>query len=242
MENKSFVGVLLAGGRGSRLGEAAQGKNKALLQIGGRPLCYFALDFLKNVGAEKILVLGGHDTEELRNVVSAYDKDIEVLEGDKRGSLYSLLLALPHIDNSFLLANADHIYRKPIAEKVRAQLKGVTAFCDFDRKLGDDDMKIWHNNFHLAKISKKLDEFNGGYVGLTYYSNESLPHVKSILSELAAGFSNPAVVEDGLRQMMERGHKVNIGDISGIGWLEIDFPEELARAKQIITEEKHDFF
>lgn len=231
----------MAGGRGSRLGDVAQGKNKALLELHGRPLCYYAIDFLKNVGAEKIFVLGGHDTEELRALVSDYSADAEVLEGDKCGSLYSLHLALPRIDNSFLLCNADHIYRRPIAEKVRTQLNGITAFCDFDRSLGDDDMKVWHDDFIVKKISKKLDTYNGGYVGMTYYPKEKLDEIKNIFSELVAA-GGGAVVEDALRRLIERGYDAKIGDISGHGWLEIDFPAELERARQEIAGKKEEYF
>ena len=125
---------------------------------------------------------------------------------------------------------------------MRAQLQGIKAFCDFDRPLGDDDMKVWHNDYKLARISKKLTDFNGGYVGLTYCGNEKLETYKTIAGQLLAGGEDNVVAEDVLRHLAGSGRDVHIGDISGHGWLEIDFPEELERAKQELSFKRHEFF
>lgn len=231
----------MAAGMGLRLG----GKTtKALVEIDGKPLCYYAFDFLKAVGADNLMVIGGFCFEDLAKIVESYDKDIFILENKdyKKGNLYTLEKALPHINGSFLLCNTDHIYKKTIAEKVREQLKDITAFCDFDRVLGDDDMKVRHNDFKLERISKKLTDFNGGYVGLTYCDKEKLDSYKETVNWLLHKGEDIVVAEDVLRHLAANNYDVHIGDISGHGWLEVDFPEELERAKKIITENRNEFF
>ena len=241
MENKNLTGVLLAAGMGMRLG----GKTtKALVEIEGRPLCHYAFDFLRAVGANNLIVIGGFCFEDLKKKAEEYSKDILILENKdyKKGNLFTLEKALPHISNSFLLCNTDHIYRRAIADKVRAQLQDVKAFCDFDRPLGDDDMKVWHNDYKLAHISKKLTDFNGGYVGLTYCDSQKLDNYKEMVNQLLSEGEDNVVAEDVLRHLVANGHDVHIGDISGYGWLEVDFPEELERAKQVVKENRHEFF
>ena len=237
--NKEFTGVIMAAGMGVRLGA---GTTKALIEIEGNPLCYFAIDFLRAVGAEKIIVIGGYDFEKLKNKVLEYDTDIRVIENPdyKKGNLYTFLKVLPELNSSFLLCNTDHIYKHAIADRVRGQLGGIKAFCDFDRELGDDDMKVWHDNGRVSAISKKLTEFNAGYVGLTYCDISRLAEYKKCTNELLAGGGDNLVVEDVVRKIAETG-EVNIGDISGHGWLEVDFPEELERAKQEIRTNKELF-
>ncbi len=231
----------MAAGMGMRLGGTT---TKALVEVEGKPLCHYAFDFLKAVGAKKLIVIGGFCFDDLVKSVEAYDGDILILENKdyKRGNLYTLEKALPHIDDSFLLCNSDHVYRRKIADKVREQLSDIRAFCDFDRSLGDDDMKVWHNDLKLAHISKKLTDFNGGYVGLTYCSKEKLDIYKAIANDLLSKGEDNVVAEDVLRHLVANSHDVHIGDISGHGWLEIDFPEELDRAKKIIAENKEHFF
>lgn len=237
---QQLTGVLLAGGAGLRLGGAVDGRIKSLVEIGGKPLVHYAIDFLKAAGADEIIVIGAHDFENLKTKTLERDNSVKVLEGDTRGSLYSLNKVWPEIKNSFLLANADHIYKKPIAGKVASQLQGITVFCDFDRPLGDDDMKVWHNDFKLDKISKKLTEWNGGYVGLTFCHKDFFPIYEASMRELMEK-NGGTVVEDALRNLIGR-QIINISDISGHGWLEVDFPEELERARQEIASKKDEYF
>jgi len=224
-----------------RLREAVDNQIKSLVEIQGKPLTYYAINFLREAGAKEIIVLGAHDFENFKQKVLSFNPGVKVVEGDKRGSLYSLLAAWEHIDDSFLLCNADHIYRKPIAEKIKNQLEGLKAFCDFDRELGDDDMKVIHENGKLLKISKKLEDFNAGYVGLTYCDIEHKDTYKAAMDKVASE-NNGLVVEDILRRVMEETGLVQIGDISGHGWLEVDFPHELEKAKKDIGENPDKYF
>jgi NDP-sugar pyrophosphorylase family protein len=48
--------IILAGGKAERLGEAAQGKPKALIPIGGRPLAAYQVAALAEAGVERVLV------------------------------------------------------------------------------------------------------------------------------------------------------------------------------------------
>jgi len=48
--------ILLAGGRAERLGEAAQGKPKALVHIAGRPLAAYQAALLQRAGIDRVIV------------------------------------------------------------------------------------------------------------------------------------------------------------------------------------------
>jgi NDP-sugar pyrophosphorylase family protein len=48
--------IILAGGKAERLGEAAQGRPKALVEIAGRPLAAYQVAQLARVGVERVLV------------------------------------------------------------------------------------------------------------------------------------------------------------------------------------------
>jgi NDP-sugar pyrophosphorylase family protein len=48
--------LLLAGGKGERLGDAAEGRAKALVRVGGRPLSSYQVSALARAGVERIVV------------------------------------------------------------------------------------------------------------------------------------------------------------------------------------------
>lgn len=57
--------LLLAGGRGERLGEAARGRPKALVEVAGRPLAAYQVDLLARAGVERVIVACAAGQEEL---------------------------------------------------------------------------------------------------------------------------------------------------------------------------------
>jgi NDP-sugar pyrophosphorylase family protein len=48
--------IILAGGKAERLGEAAEGRPKALVAIGGRPLAAYQVALLAQAGVERVLI------------------------------------------------------------------------------------------------------------------------------------------------------------------------------------------
>jgi NDP-sugar pyrophosphorylase family protein len=48
--------IILAGGKAERLGEAAGGRPKALVEVAGRPLASYQLDLLERAGVSRVIV------------------------------------------------------------------------------------------------------------------------------------------------------------------------------------------
>jgi NDP-sugar pyrophosphorylase family protein len=57
--------IILAGGKAERLGKAAQGRPKALVEIAGRPLAAYQVEQLAAVGVERVLMSCAIGQEEL---------------------------------------------------------------------------------------------------------------------------------------------------------------------------------
>jgi NDP-sugar pyrophosphorylase family protein len=57
--------VILAGGKAERLGEAAGGRPKALVEVGGRPLAAFQVQQLSAAGVDRVLVSCAAGQEDL---------------------------------------------------------------------------------------------------------------------------------------------------------------------------------
>ncbi len=57
--------IILAGGRAERLGETAQGRPKALVELAGRPLAAYQVALLARAGVERVLVSCAAGNEDL---------------------------------------------------------------------------------------------------------------------------------------------------------------------------------
>ncbi len=240
-----MIGVILTAGQGQRLRPYTNDRPKGLVEINGIPLLDFSIALLEKIGAHNITVIGGFEGEKVKKFVEAKQKphlSYTHVNEYQKGNLISWMAALPHITNEdVFLMNADHLYKRAVVEKIVGQKNGITAFCDTDRILGDDDMKVNSHNNVVTDISKKLENFTHGYVGCTHISKELLPLYQATAQQLQKENDGTFAVEKILAHVA-RTASVNIGDISGAGWFEIDTPEELKIAELFITNNTQDFY
>ena len=106
--------VLLAGGLGTRLGESVKTVPKPLITVANKPFMQYVIEDFRRFGFERFLVLGGYLGAQMRDHFARHPIDgvtIEVLvETEPLGTGGALRHALPDLDESFLLANADSLF------------------------------------------------------------------------------------------------------------------------------------
>jgi dTDP-glucose pyrophosphorylase/histidinol phosphatase-like enzyme len=107
--------VILAGGKGTRLGEITRAVPKPMLPIaGGRPFLDYLLEMIERHGYEDIILLGGYLGEVL---AAAYDgreigdaKIRVLLEEVPLGTAGALTIARDALDPRFLMMNGDAFF------------------------------------------------------------------------------------------------------------------------------------
>lgn len=231
--------IILAAGKGTRLKNLTKNLPKALIKVSGKTLLEYCLEFLNKNQIKKIVIVTGYKAnliEEFINKLSKYKKEIIIAKNPnyELGNILSLKTGLPYIDDSFLIMNVDHIYYNPkIFEKIVKKVDGITAVCDFDRILEKDDMKVLlDKNSKIIKINKSLSNYNGGYTGITICHRDYIELYFRTVNKICNNYNGMINVEEVLQTLQKKGIKINICDISNLGWLEVDTNNDLKKAKE----------
>jgi len=186
----------------------------ALLEVGGRPVIDYALSFASAVGAEHRIVVSGFLYREVARHIAAVDVDAVVVENSdfRKGNLLSLLAGRARLEpGGFLLMSASPIYQPAMASEVvtvASRAREVTAFRDGERTL-----MTWVPSGRVAAHADAAHH-------LLETAGEGC-HVEQVLVELT-----------------RRGEPPAVADISGHGWLEIDEPDQRAKADEVLRRER----
>ncbi len=119
-------GILLAGGTGSRLHPLTLVTNKHLLPVHDRPMIYYPIETLRDMGVERVMViLGGRSIGDIVELLSdGHDFGVDLTYRYQRGALgiaHAIGLARDFVgDDAFCVVLGDNILRgDPLAEVAR---------------------------------------------------------------------------------------------------------------------------
>lgn len=240
-ENEVVLNLLiLAAGQGSRLGHLAFDKPKSLVTIsGGKPYLLYQMEAFAQFKFNKKIVVGGYCFETLSETIENISPHEYCILNNKqytKGNLYSLLTAKNDLERGFYMFNADHYYSRKTYDFIFSQnIETITIFCDRDRQLTDDDMKVRvKSSGEFIEMSKKLTEYSWGYVGITAVPTTLLPVYWQACEEAQELYGDQANVESVVNVLAKHNVQIHIADISGSWWTEIDTPEDHQKACEII--------
>lgn len=127
--------LVLAGGRGQRLGELADGQNKCMLRLFGKPLVEYSLDNAVRAGVDEVVVVVGYRAEDIINRFGNAYRETPVryvIQHERKGLVHAIECAADTIgDSDFMLFLADEILTRPRhPEMIKALYDGgVFAVC-----------------------------------------------------------------------------------------------------------------
>lgn len=105
--------VILAAGRGTRLGELTRDRPKSMLPILGRPIMVRVMDRLREAGIRRfVVVIGEHEGAIAPYLVHSWYPDTEVkfaIQIVPTGTVDALTLAQPAIEGPFVLSSVDNL-------------------------------------------------------------------------------------------------------------------------------------
>jgi choline kinase len=237
LSTPALKGVILAAGRGSRLGEATRACPKPLMRVGNRTCIDFAIAALMAV-VDEVLVVTGYEAAQVEDHIAANWSHARLRTvrncALESGNLTSLAAARDTIGSSaFIVTNADHLFPPTMYTAHFRPGAGLAIGCERDRAILSDEMKVVEREGRLVEIAKTLTRYDGAYIGTTSIGTDArAAYWRAFDAVLDEADLRTASVEMVLgRAARDARIAVEPRWLTGVRWFEVDTPEDLALAR-----------
>lgn len=237
--------IILAAGRGSRLGNLTREVPKPLTLLAGKSLVEWQINALQVAGIQKI------------NLVTGYAGDKLIPYGD--GHIYNpywatsnMVRSLMSVDSllstqPYLISYGDIVYRSDIISDLLDSSGDISITFDVDwwdlwsirfiDPLSDAE-SFQHEHGRLLSIGERVSDralINGQYMGLLKFSPTGWLQVRNILAGLDSVSVDKLDMTSLLRFLLQQGITITVVPIHG-GWVEVDNPSDIALYEHIIQQ------
>ena|SRR5450631_985664 len=236
--------IILAAGRGVRLQQPEDSQlPKCLLRFGGITLLERHLRLLRNAGVEDVVLAVGfrHELVEAELTRMNWKPCPEIVLNTKfeLGSVLTVHTVAEAMvrGGDILLMDADVLYDERILNALVMGTRPVNRLLiDRDFEAGDEPVKLCVRSGVPIELRKQLAadlEFDtmGESVGFFRFDQAGA----RCLAALVAGYVDAGRAhmphEEAVRDLLrERSQLLEVADVTGSPWIEIDFPNDVVRA------------
>lgn len=247
--------VILAAGRGNRLAEFnPDGRPKCLLEFGGRSLLARQLDVLFQCGVRQVTLVVGYEADLIIDHVGmlAARPGVAFVYNPAflKGSVLSLLAAreVMTAGEDVLVLDADVLFHPQIMHTLIGSRHPNCYLLDRHFAAGDEPVKIAIHQGQMVEFRKTLPaglafDTLGESVGFFRFNAEIAAEISRTCSRYNTEGLLDAPHEEALRDvLLAMPGEFAWEDVSGLPWLEVDFPEDLERAiKMVLPAIRKDF-
>lgn len=233
--------LIMAAGRGSRLGAHTDDRPKSLVDLGGISPLELQLDVLAARGVERVVLVTGYRREMVEAVATAR------LDGRVRvdpvwnpfwsvtNVIGSAWMARERLTGPFVYLHADTVFEPTILDDLLAAPGDAALPVDF-RACEPEQMKAEVADDRVTHLSKELppERTAGEFIGIGVFGEGALPLVRGGLDAVLATGTLTAYFEAALNHAIEAGLDVRAVPTRGRAWTEIDFEADLELARSIL--------
>lgn len=240
--------IIMAAGKGSRLGKITEGKPKSFAEIKGKKLIEYNLQLLKMYGIKDIFIVTGYCCE-------AFEKLTEDMEGvrliynpfyEMMNVLGSFYMGMDALKDDFIYLHADTLCEPAIFEKLVYMASDADAVLPVDYgPCNEEAMKVKTMAGNIVKITKQMpvEEAEGEFIGMAAFRQELIPvlkaKTKSLLQEKMFGEYFESAIQ---RLIDEEDFRIKAVPTAGAFWTEIDFMEDYKKAEACMPEKLTEIF
>ena len=239
-----MIALILAAGVGKRLGPIAGDRiPKCLLSFAGKTLLQRHLEYLQRCGIDEVVLVTGHRRELIEAETARLSRVPQpcVVHNSnyEQGSVVSLWAAREWltVEQPVLLMDADVLYDIRILERLRRSEHTDCFLLDRDYEPGAEPVKLCVRQGRLVDFRKQIDpqleyDYSGESVGFFRFSPAKARRLAATVQSYVETGALDTPHEEAVRDLLLAAPQdFAFEDITGLPWIEIDFPEDLARAE-----------
>lgn len=236
-------GIILAAGRGSRLGELTSNNPKCLTIFHKKSLLHYIIGSLIEGGCSSITIVGGYKSDVIGDFLSEFYPQVKLVINNRwnETNMVDSLLVAEQLLNSepCIVSYGDIFYSKNIInEMIRGQGEFSIAFDINGKKLWEDRFKEPLTDIENFKLNSDgslkiiggkvitLDDVEGQYMGLLKFTPASFEKFKAVLSRVHSEERNCISMTSTIALMLNDGVKVDCIPNREF-WGELDSPEDI---------------
>jgi choline kinase len=231
--------IILAAGVARRLAPLTDRTHKCLLEVGGRPLLSRMLTALDAVGVREAILVVGHCADQVRALAGRRvgRMGVRYVENPEytRGSALSLYVARDHLNDPVVVMDADVLFPREFLRRLLATPAPSAFLIDRGSEDTGEEVKFYTRGDRVVALGKKVVpeswDLVGEGVGFFKCGAEAGPALVPLLERIIAEGGGLSEYEDALHLLVQQ-HHVGWVDITALPWTEIDFAEDLRRARE----------
>jgi choline kinase len=233
--------IILAAGQGSRLGNLTADQPKCMIDFGGRTLLDRQLDTLAANGVREAVVVTGFRDNQIEaslahrtggpRVRTIYNPFYKVAD-----NLGSLFVAREELSGDCLVWNGDTLVSTGLMRRVvQNHQRGICVTIDRKPAYDSDDMKVVERGGRLLAIGKRLvDGVNAESIGLLAFRGGGAEQFRRAIEKAIRTPEGTTVWYLRVIHQVAQAQPVFTLDIEGEEWGEVDFPEDVERARALV--------
>jgi choline kinase len=229
--------VILAAGLGARL---RRDEPKCLLRFGAETLLQRHLRILHSFGIHEVCIGVGHGAALIEAALAKAPQrqSIELVYNPDfaQGSIITLwtLREMLSAGEEVLLTDADVLYDDRLISRLLASAHPNCFLLDREFEAGPEPVKLCVRDTVLVEFRKRVEavyDYCGESVGFFRLSGELAKELARTAQRYVDEGRSDQPYEEALRDvLLARPARFGFEDITGLPWIEIDFPQDVRRA------------
>lgn len=236
--------LIMAAGRGSRLGPETDVRPKSLVDLGGHSPLTLQIELLADRGLDHAIVVTGYRRElvesEVRRAAAGRFEVTAIWNPfwPVTNVLGSAWLSREQLHGPLVYLHADTVFHPSILDDMLSTPGDAALPVDM-RPCEPEQMKAEVVAERVHYLSKELTDHRtaGEFIGVAYFRESAIASLSAGMDAVLADGKLAAYFEDAINwAIAERGLDARVVEVAGRPWTEIDFPEDLALARRILPE------